>query len=54
MTTQPTVRPGFSTRLRGLLASLGILAILIGMPLVMLALGSEPIPHHLPDISNHA
>lgn len=49
MTTQPTARPGFSTRLRGLLAILGILAILIGMPLVMLALGSEPIPHHIPD-----
>ncbi|MGY2877187.1 hypothetical protein ACVW00_004377 [Marmoricola sp. URHA0025 HA25] len=44
-----TTRPRFSTRLQGLAASLGILAILIGMPLVMLALGSEPIPHHIPD-----
>lgn len=49
MTSTGTTRPSFSTRLQGLAATLGILAILVGMPLVMLALGSEPIPHHLPD-----
>lgn len=49
MTTRPTTRPGLSTRLQGLAATLGILAILIGMPLVMLTLGSEPIPHNVPD-----
>ena len=49
MSSTRTTRPSFSTRLRGLAATLGILAILVGMPLVMLALGSEPIPHHIPD-----
>lgn len=51
MSSTRTTRPSFSTRLRGLAATLGILAILVGMPLVMLALGSEPIPHHIPDWS---
>ena len=49
MTSTGTTRPNLSTRLQGLAATLGILAILVGMPLVMLALGSEPIPHHIPD-----
>ncbi|MGH3498930.1 MAG: LysM peptidoglycan-binding domain-containing protein, partial [Nocardioidaceae bacterium] len=49
MSSTRTTRPSFSTRLRGLAATLGILAILVGMPLVMLALGSEPIPHHIPE-----
>jgi nucleoid-associated protein YgaU len=46
-----TTRPSSSARLHGLLATVGILSILVGMPLVMLALGYEPIPHHIPDWS---
>ncbi|MFT4011011.1 MAG: LysM peptidoglycan-binding domain-containing protein [Nocardioidaceae bacterium] len=49
MTSPATTRPNLSTRLQGLAATLGILAILVGMPLVMLALGSDPIPHHISD-----
>lgn len=44
-----TTRTSFSTRLQGLAATLGILAIVVGMPLVLLAIGSDPIPNQLPD-----
>jgi len=42
MTTRPS-------RMQGLPAALTILAIVIGMPLVLLAVGAEPIPGHIPD-----
>lgn len=37
------------TRLVGLLATVTLLAILIGLPAVLLALGANPIPHTLPN-----
>lgn len=37
-------------RLTGLLATLGVLAILIGLPFVLLAIGADPIPHSTPNI----
>jgi LysM repeat protein len=38
------------TRLTGLLATVAILAILVGLPVVLLALGSSPIPQSLPSL----
>jgi nucleoid-associated protein YgaU len=38
------------TRLRGLLATGALLAIVAGLPLVLLAIGANPIPHPMPSI----
>jgi len=39
-----------ATRLRGLLATLALLAIVAGLPLVLLAVGASPIPHSMPSL----
>jgi LysM repeat protein len=38
------------TRLRGLLATGALLAIVAGLPLVLLAIGASPIPHSMPSL----
>jgi hypothetical protein len=38
------------TRLRGLLATGALLAIVVGLPLVLLAIGASPIPHSMPSL----
>ena len=38
------------TRLRGLIATGALLAIVTGLPLVLLAVGASPIPHSMPSI----
>jgi nucleoid-associated protein YgaU len=40
----------FRTRLRGLLATGALLAIVAGLPLVLLAIGASPIPHSMPSL----
>ena len=38
------------TRLRALLATGTLLAIVAGLPLVLLAIGASPIPHSMPSL----
>ena len=38
------------TRLRGLLASLALLAIVAGLPLALLAIGASPVPASMPTL----
>ena len=38
------------TRLRGLLATGALLAIVAGVPLILLTVGASPIPHSMPSL----
>ena len=40
----------FRTRLNGLLATSALLVIVVGLPLVLLAVGASPIPHSMPSL----
>ena len=47
--TQPT-RQTWRTRLTGLIAAVAILAIVVGLPATLIALGSTPIPDSTPSL----
>ena len=40
----------FRTRLSGVLATSALLVIVVGLPLVLLAVGTSPIPHSMPSL----